>query len=131
MDVSNSMNEREKNLAKRFCMLVRLFIERIYAETEIGFIRYTKKAEEVDEETFFYAQQTGGTIVSSALEKVRDIIGTAFQQMNGISTGHRLLTGKTSLAIRQNVQIFSPHFCCLSVSIMRMLRSSLRAKKSC
>ena len=42
------------------------------------FIRHTQKAEEVDEETFFYAQQTGGTIVSSALEKMRDIIADRY-----------------------------------------------------
>ena len=74
MDVSGSMQEREKDLAKRFFMLFHLLIERIYAETEIVFIRHTQKAEEVDEETFFYAQQTCRTIVSSALEKMRDII---------------------------------------------------------
>ena len=78
MDVSGSMQEPEKDLAKRFFMLVHLFIERIYAETEIVFIRHTQKAEEVDEETFFYAQQTGGTIVSSALEKMRDIIADRY-----------------------------------------------------
>ena len=56
MDVSGSMQERGKDLAKRFFfMLVHLFIERIYAETEIVFILYTQKADEVDEETFFYA----------------------------------------------------------------------------
>ena len=55
MDVSGSMQEPEKDLAKGFFMLVHLFIERIYAETEIVFILYTQKADEVDEETFFYA----------------------------------------------------------------------------
>lgn len=78
MDVSGSMQEREKDLAKRFFMLVHLFIESVYAETEIVFIRHTQTAEDVDEETFFYDQQTGGTIVSSALEKMRDIIADRY-----------------------------------------------------
>ena len=131
MDVSSSMQKRKKDLAKRLFMLVHLFIERIYAETEIVFIQHTQKAEEVDEETFFYAQQTGGTIVSSALEKMRDISADRYLTDEWNIYGDRLLTGKTPLAIRQNVQIFSPHFCCLSLSIMRMLKSSLSAKKSC
>ena len=80
--------------------------ERIYVETEIVFIRHTQKAEEVDEEIFFYAQQTGGTIVSSALEKVRDIIADRYSTDEWNIYGDRLLTEKTPLAIRQNVQIF-------------------------
>ena len=106
MDVSGSMQEREKDPAKRFFMLVHLLFERIYVETEIVFIRHTQKAEEVDEEIFFYAQQTGGTIVSSALEKVRDIIADRYSTDEWNIYGDRLLTGKTPLAIRQNVQIF-------------------------
>jgi uncharacterized sporulation protein YeaH/YhbH (DUF444 family) len=71
MDVSGSMGEREKDLAKRFFVLLHLFLKRRYDRTEIVFIRHTHEAQEVDEETFFYSTQSGGTIVSTALEEKR------------------------------------------------------------
>jgi uncharacterized sporulation protein YeaH/YhbH (DUF444 family) len=74
MDVSGSMGEREKDLAKRFFVLLHLFLKRRYDRTEIIFIRHTHEAHEVDEETFFYSTQSGGTVVSTALEEMRRII---------------------------------------------------------
>ncbi|MDI7861188.1 YeaH/YhbH family protein [Rhizobiaceae bacterium n13] len=74
MDVSGSMGEREKDLAKRFFVLLHLFLKRRYKRTDIVFIRHTHEAHEVDEETFFYSTQSGGTIVSTALEEMRKII---------------------------------------------------------
>ncbi len=68
------MQEREKDLAKRFFILLHLFLERRYESTEIVFIRHTHQAQEVDEETFFYARESGGTVVSTALEKMHEII---------------------------------------------------------
>jgi uncharacterized protein len=70
MDVSGSMTETMKDLAKRFFMLLHVFLERRYRTVDIVFIRHTSTAEEVDEETFFYSRETGGTVVSSALEKM-------------------------------------------------------------
>lgn len=74
MDVSGSMAEREKELAKRFFLLLHLFLERRYEHTEIVFIRHTHYAQEVDEETFFYGRETGGTVVSTALEEMEKIV---------------------------------------------------------
>jgi uncharacterized sporulation protein YeaH/YhbH (DUF444 family) len=74
MDVSGSMGEREKDLAKRFFVLLHLFLKRRYDRTEIVFIRHTHEAQEVDEQTFFYSTQSGGTVVSTALEEMRRII---------------------------------------------------------
>lgn len=74
MDVSGSMGEREKDLAKRFFVLLHLFLKRRYDRTDIVFIRHTHEAQEVDEETFFYSTQSGGTMVSTALEEMRRII---------------------------------------------------------
>ncbi|TGQ39748.1 MULTISPECIES: YeaH/YhbH family protein [unclassified Mesorhizobium] len=74
MDVSGSMGEREKDLAKRFFVLLHLFLKRRYDRTEIVFIRHTHEAHEVDEETFFYHTQSGGTVVSTALEEMHRII---------------------------------------------------------
>jgi uncharacterized sporulation protein YeaH/YhbH (DUF444 family) len=74
MDVSGSMGEREKDMAKRFFVLLHLFLKRRYDRTEIVFIRHTHEAQEVDEETFFYSTQSGGTVVSTALEEMQRII---------------------------------------------------------
>lgn len=73
MDVSGSMGEREKDLAKRFYMLLHLFLKRRYERVDIVFIRHTHDAQEVDEQEFFYSRQSGGTIVSTALEKMLEI----------------------------------------------------------
>ncbi len=74
MDVSGSMTEDMKDLAKRFFMLLYLFLERRYRHVDIVFIRHTHVAQEVDEDTFFYSRETGGTLVSPALAMMRDII---------------------------------------------------------
>jgi uncharacterized sporulation protein YeaH/YhbH (DUF444 family) len=68
MDVSGSMGEREKDLAKRFYMLLHLFLKRRYEKVDVVFIRHTHDAQEVDEQEFFYSRQSGGTIVSTALD---------------------------------------------------------------
>lgn len=67
MDVSGSMTEAMKDLAKRFFLLLHVFLERRYRQVELVFIRHTDNAEEVEEETFFTDPRTGGTIISSAL----------------------------------------------------------------
>lgn len=78
MDVSGSMGEHEKDLAKRFFVLLHLFLQRKYERVEIVFIRHTHLAKEVDEETFFYGQESGGTVVSTALIEMRRIIEERF-----------------------------------------------------
>ncbi|WP_439496208.1 YeaH/YhbH family protein [Bosea sp. (in: a-proteobacteria)] len=78
MDVSGSMGEREKDLAKRFFVLLHLFLKRRYDRTDIVFIRHTHMAQEVDEETFFYSTQSGGTVVSTALEEMRRVIAQRY-----------------------------------------------------
>ena len=79
MDVSGSMTEHMKDLAKRFYMLLYVFLTRRYRQVEIVFIRHTDRAEEVDEETFFRSPASGGTLVSSALEAMREIVGTRYR----------------------------------------------------
>jgi uncharacterized protein len=74
MDVSGSVSEHMKDLAKRFYMLLYVFLTRRYNHVDIIFIRHTDKAEEVDEKTFFYDPASGGTLVSSALELMHGII---------------------------------------------------------
>lgn len=74
MDVSGSMGQWEKDLAKRFFMLLYLFLQRNYEKIDVVFIRHHTTADEVDEKTFFYDKSTGGTIVSSCLELMDKII---------------------------------------------------------
>jgi uncharacterized sporulation protein YeaH/YhbH (DUF444 family) len=78
MDVSGSMDQETKSLAKRFFILLYLFLERHYEKTEVVFIRHHTRAEEVDEEEFFYSRETGGTVVSSALELMQQIISDRY-----------------------------------------------------
>ena len=73
MDVSGSMDESRKDLAKRFFILLYLFLTRHYEKIDIVFIRHHTQAQEVDEQNFFHSTETGGTVVSSALELMNDI----------------------------------------------------------
>src|SRR5580693_4971955 len=79
MDVSGSMSEHMKDLAKRFYMLLYVFLTRRYRHVEIVFIRHTDRAEEVDENTFFHGPASGGTLVSSALQTMSDIVRSRFR----------------------------------------------------
>ena len=74
MDVSGSMDQKTKDLAKRFFILLYLFLSRNYDKTEVVFIRHHTTAKEVDEEEFFYSRETGGTVVSSALDLMKTIV---------------------------------------------------------
>lgn len=78
MDVSGSMSEELKNIAKRFFLLLRLFLENRYKHVDVVFIRHTDRADEVDEETFFLSQETGGTAVSTVLEEMKKIISKRY-----------------------------------------------------
>jgi len=68
-----------KDLAKRFYMLLYVFLKRRYQHVEIVFIRHTDRAEEVDEETFFHGPASGGTMVSSALQAMHEIVRSRFR----------------------------------------------------
>ena len=74
MDVSASMGEWEKEMAKRFFMLLYLFLTRSYERVELVFIRHHHQAKEVDEDEFFHSRESGGTLVSPALEMMCDIV---------------------------------------------------------
>ena len=74
MDVSGSMDQATKDIAKRFYILLYLFLSRTYKNVEVVYIRHHTQAKEVDEHEFFYSQETGGTIVSSALRLMQEIM---------------------------------------------------------
>lgn len=74
MDISGSMGEKEKDISKRFFMLLYMFLTKQYEKIDIVFIRHHTQAKEVDEEEFFNSRESGGTVVAPALELMRDII---------------------------------------------------------
>lgn len=78
MDVSGSMDEARKDLAKRFYILLYLFLTRHYDKIDLVFIRHHTQAQEVDEQEFFHATETGGTVVSSALVLMKEIIDARY-----------------------------------------------------
>ena len=78
MDVSGSMTQETKDIAKRFFLLLYLFLQRNYDRIEIVFIRHHTSAKEVDENEFFYSRETGGTIVSSALNLMTEIVNERY-----------------------------------------------------
>lgn len=76
MDVSGSMGEWEKEMAKRFYLLLYIFLKKVYKTVDLVFIRYHGTAKEVDEHEFFYGRESGGTVCSPAVklmqEKIRE-----------------------------------------------------------
>ncbi|AKU24223.1 YeaH/YhbH family protein [Massilia sp. MB5] len=78
MDVSGSMDEQRKDTAKRFFILLYLFLKRVYDKIEVVFIRHHTAASEVNEDEFFHSRESGGTVVSSALHLLNKIIDERF-----------------------------------------------------
>jgi uncharacterized protein len=73
MDVSSSMGEWEKEMGKRFFILMLLFLQKKYQRVDIVWIRHTTEPKEVTEEEFFNSQESGGTKVSPALKLMSQI----------------------------------------------------------
>lgn len=82
MDVSGSMDQETKDMAKRFYILLYLFLTRTYENVEVVYIRHHTQAKEVDEHEFFYSQETGGTIVSSALRLMDEVVKARYSDGN-------------------------------------------------
>ncbi|MCE1242209.1 YeaH/YhbH family protein [Oryzomicrobium sp.] len=78
MDVSGSMDEQKKQTAKRFFMLLYLFLQRSYEKIELVFIRHHTTATEVNEDDFFHSRESGGTVVSSALDLMQKIMAERY-----------------------------------------------------
>jgi len=74
MDNSGSMGPHEKTLSRKFFALLYMFLVRKYEKVSLRFIYHTTEAFEVDEDTFFNTRDSGGTMVSSALDLASKII---------------------------------------------------------
>jgi len=74
MDVSGSMSQELKELAKRFFLLLYVFLRKNYEKIEVVFIKHTTNASETNEKDFFYGRESGGTLVSTSLVLMKEII---------------------------------------------------------
>lgn len=82
MDVSGSMDELKKDIAKKFFILLYLFLNKNYQTIDLVFIRHHTVAKEVDEQEFFYSRETGGTVVSTALEIMQNVIKERYNPLD-------------------------------------------------
>ena len=78
MDISGSMTTDKKYLARSFFFLLYQFIRHRYESVEIVFVAHDIQAYEVNEEQFFNRGNSGGTLVSPALEMAGDIINKRY-----------------------------------------------------
>ena len=74
MDISGSMGEFEKYIARSFYFWMVRFLRTKYNNVHIVFISHHTEAKEVTEEEFFHKGESGGTQVSSAYELALQII---------------------------------------------------------
>lgn len=78
MDISGSMDQNKKTIARRWFALLYSFIKRRYAATELVFIAHTEEAMEMSENDFFSTRVNGGTMVSPALDMANKIINERY-----------------------------------------------------
>lgn len=73
MDLSGSMGDLHKRVARLFFYWTVRFLRRQYTHVEVVFIGHTSEAFELTEQEFFSRRESGGTIVSSAFQLAREI----------------------------------------------------------
>jgi uncharacterized protein len=78
IDVSGSMSEGDRQLAKTFFFWVVQGLRRQYQYLETVFVAHTVDAWEFQEQEFFQVSGTGGTVASSAFEKVLELVDTRY-----------------------------------------------------
>lgn len=78
MDVSGSMGTTKKFLSRSFFFLLYHFVRSRYDKVEIAFVSYESQASEVDEKSFFERGSSGGTIASSGLKVVNEILDSRY-----------------------------------------------------
>ena len=78
MDVSGSMSQERKFLARSFFFLLYQFLNHKYEKLEVVFISHSTDARRVSEDDFFRVGTFGGTIISSSLKLELDTIDKEF-----------------------------------------------------
>jgi sporulation protein YhbH len=74
MDVSGSMTQNKKYLARSFFFLLHQFVKIKYVNVDVIFISHTTTGKEVNEHDFFYKAESGGTYISSGYYKALEVI---------------------------------------------------------
>ncbi|GAA0180743.1 sporulation protein YhbH [Clostridium sediminicola] len=74
MDVSGSMTQNKKYLARSFFFLLYQFVKIKYVNVEVIFISHTTTGKEVNEHDFFHKAESGGTYISSGYNKALEVI---------------------------------------------------------
>lgn len=82
MDVSGSMDQTKKYLARSFYFLLYQFLRLKYANVDVVFIAHTTTAKEVNEREFFHRGESGGTYISSGYDKALEIIAERYSPAN-------------------------------------------------
>jgi sporulation protein YhbH len=78
MDVSGSMSDRDRQLAKSFFFWAVQGLRRQYRHLDTVFVAHTTEAWEFNEEEFFKVSGSGGTVASTGFAKVRELIESRF-----------------------------------------------------
>src|ERR671937_163194 len=78
LDVSGSMDEAQRRLAKQFFFFALQGIRRQYAKVETVFLAHAAQAWEFDESQFFQASSSGGTVSSSAFRLALEVLQTRY-----------------------------------------------------
>jgi hypothetical protein len=78
LDVSGSMSDRDRQLAKTFFFWVAAGLKREYKALDIVFVAHTTDAWEFSEPDFFKVTGSGGTVASVGLNKVHEIMEQRF-----------------------------------------------------
>jgi hypothetical protein len=78
MDVSASMTEADRRLAKSFFFWAVQGLRREYRHLDTAFIAHTTEAWEFSEEQFFQVSGSGGTVASAGLLKALQLIGDRY-----------------------------------------------------
>jgi uncharacterized sporulation protein YeaH/YhbH (DUF444 family) len=78
LDVSGSMDEAQRRLAKQFFFFALQGIRRQYAKVETVFLAHAAQAWEFDESQFFQASSSGGTVSSSVARLALDVMASRY-----------------------------------------------------
>jgi uncharacterized sporulation protein YeaH/YhbH (DUF444 family) len=78
LDVSGSMDEGQRRIAKQFFFFALQGLRRQYAKVEVAFIAHAAEAWEFDESQFFQASSSGGTVSSCAFELAGELLRTRY-----------------------------------------------------
>jgi len=82
MDISGSMDQSKKYMARSFYFMLYQFLRLKYESVEVVFVAHTTIAKEVNENEFFHKGESGGTYISSGYEKALEIIEQRYSPAN-------------------------------------------------